>query len=197
MPQRVPGDQDHLHQRDRRPVRAGRRRRSGRGAGHWPRPAHRAEVPACRARAMAAPASPRTRWRCCETARGGRRPALASSRRWSAPTTTARSAMAERIIGRARRQRGGQDGRHPRRDLQAQHRRHARCAGADHHPGAAGGRRPVRAHDPEGMAVARAQLRRRAVVRRPLSRRRRVRRPGAPHRMGRLPRPRPRSASGA
>ena len=61
--QRLPRHQDHLHQRDRRPVRAGRRRRAGRGARHRPRQPHRRQVPACRARAMAARAFPRTRWR--------------------------------------------------------------------------------------------------------------------------------------
>ena len=48
--QRLPGHQDHLHQRDRRPVRAGRRRRAGRGARHRPRQPHRREVPARRPR---------------------------------------------------------------------------------------------------------------------------------------------------
>ena len=44
--QRLPGDQDHLHQRDRRPVREGRRRRARRGARHRPRRPHRPQVPA-------------------------------------------------------------------------------------------------------------------------------------------------------
>ena len=61
--QRLPRDQDHLHQRDRRSVREGRRRRAGGGARHRPRQPHRRQVPACRARAMAARAFPRTRWR--------------------------------------------------------------------------------------------------------------------------------------
>ena len=39
--QRLPRDQDHLHQRDRRPVREGRRRRAGRRARHRPRQPHR------------------------------------------------------------------------------------------------------------------------------------------------------------
>ncbi len=44
--QRIPGDEGHLHQRDGRPVREGRRRCARRGARYragWP---HRAEVPA-------------------------------------------------------------------------------------------------------------------------------------------------------
>ena len=66
--QRLPRDEDHLHQRDRRSVREGRRRRARRGARHRPRRPHRPQVPASRARAMAAPASPRTRWRWCARA---------------------------------------------------------------------------------------------------------------------------------
>ena len=46
--QRLSRDEDHLHQRDRRPVREGRRRRAGRGARHRARQPHRREVPACR-----------------------------------------------------------------------------------------------------------------------------------------------------
>ena len=48
--QRLPRHQDHLHQRDRRPVREGRRQRPGRRPRHRPRQPHRIEVPACRAR---------------------------------------------------------------------------------------------------------------------------------------------------
>ena len=61
--QRLPRDQDHLHQRDRRSLREGRRRRARRGARHRARRPHRPQVPASRARASAARASPRTRWR--------------------------------------------------------------------------------------------------------------------------------------
>ena len=39
--QRVPGDQDHLHQRDGRSVRGGRRQRPGRCPRHGPRQPHR------------------------------------------------------------------------------------------------------------------------------------------------------------
>ena len=61
--QRLPRDQDHLHQRDRRSVREGRRRRAGRRARHRPRQPHRLEVPACRSRLWRLVLSRRTRWR--------------------------------------------------------------------------------------------------------------------------------------
>ena len=61
--QRLPRHQDHLHQRDRRPVRAGRRRRAGGRARHRPRQPHRRASSCMPARAMAARAFPRTRWR--------------------------------------------------------------------------------------------------------------------------------------
>ena len=48
--QRLPRDQDHLHQRDGRSLRGGRRRRAGRRAGHRARSPDRRQVPACRAR---------------------------------------------------------------------------------------------------------------------------------------------------
>ena len=60
----LPRDQDHLHQRDGGSVRGGGRRRPGRGARHRPRRADRRESSSTRGRAMAAPASPRTRSRC-------------------------------------------------------------------------------------------------------------------------------------
>ena len=58
--QRLPGHQDLLHQRDRQRVRGAGRRRERGGARHGPRRAHRRQVPARRASATAAPASPRT-----------------------------------------------------------------------------------------------------------------------------------------
>ena len=61
--QRVPRDQDHLHQRDRRSVRAGRRRRAGGRARHRARQPHRRQSSCMPGRAMAARAFPRTRWR--------------------------------------------------------------------------------------------------------------------------------------
>ena len=59
----LPRDEDLLHQRDREPLRGARRRRAGGGEGPRHGPPHRLEVPARRARATAARASPRTRWR--------------------------------------------------------------------------------------------------------------------------------------
>ena len=59
--QRLPRHQDHLHQRDRGPLRAGRRQRAGGRARHRPRQPHRRASSCMPARATAAPASPRTR----------------------------------------------------------------------------------------------------------------------------------------
>ena len=61
--QRLPGDEDHLHQRDRRSVRDGRRRRAAGGARHRPGQPHRREVPACRPGLWRLLLSRRTRWR--------------------------------------------------------------------------------------------------------------------------------------
>ena len=61
--QRLPRHQDHLHQRDRRPVREGRRRRAGSRARHRARQPHRRASSCMPGRAMAARAFPRTRWR--------------------------------------------------------------------------------------------------------------------------------------
>ena len=48
--QRLPGAEDHLHQRDGRPVRGGRRRRAAGGARHRPGQADRRQVPERRPR---------------------------------------------------------------------------------------------------------------------------------------------------
>ena len=48
--QRLPRHQDHLHQRDRRPVRGGRRRRPGRRPRHRPRRPDRRQIPPRRPR---------------------------------------------------------------------------------------------------------------------------------------------------
>ena len=61
--QRLSRHQDHLHQRDRRPVRRSRRRRAGGRARHRPRQPHRRRNSCMPARASAARAFPRTRWR--------------------------------------------------------------------------------------------------------------------------------------
>ena len=120
--QRLSRHQDHLHQRDRRFVRAGRRRRAGGGARHGARQPHRRQVPACRSglRRLVFP-------------EGRHRPAQDRAR--------SRRGAAHRRDGR-RRQRatqardGAESRRRPRRfdprqdrggawpDLQAEHRRH-------------------------------------------------------------------------
>ena len=123
--QRVPRDQDHLHQRDRRSVRGGRRRCPGRRQRHRSRRPHRPQVSACRAglrrlvlseglpRAGAHRATrPRRRWR--------------SSRRVLRVNDARKRAHGRPDRRRLRRQRRRQDARGARPDLQAQHRRHAR-----------------------------------------------------------------------
>ena len=62
--QRLPRHQDHLHQRGRRSVRAGRRRRQRSGARHGAGQPHRRQISARRARASAARASRKTPRRC-------------------------------------------------------------------------------------------------------------------------------------
>ena len=58
--ERLPGDQDLVHQRDRQRLRGGRRRRQRGRPRHGPRRAHRAARSCRRGSATAAPASPRT-----------------------------------------------------------------------------------------------------------------------------------------
>ena len=58
--ERLPGDEDLVHQRDRQRLRGGRRRRHRGRPRHGPRRAHRPELPAGRASASAAPAFRRT-----------------------------------------------------------------------------------------------------------------------------------------
>ena len=139
--QRLPGDEDHLHQRDGRSVREGRRRRAGGRARHRPRQPHRLASSCMPARAMAAPASRRTRWRWSRPRRMTAAPMRldrddrrGQRRRASAPWR-ARSSRPAAAIG------ARQDDRRARPDLQAEHRRHARCPVARDHPGAAGRRR--------------------------------------------------------
>ena len=95
--QRLPRDQDHLHQRDRRPVREGRRQRPGRGARHRPRQAHRRASSSMPARAMAARASQRTRWRWSRPRRTTAR-RCASSRRWWRSTTRASAPWPSKVV---------------------------------------------------------------------------------------------------
>ena len=61
--QRVPRDQDLIHQRDRQRLRGGRRRRHRGRRRHGPRRAHRPQIPARPASAGAEAASERTRSR--------------------------------------------------------------------------------------------------------------------------------------
>ncbi len=63
--QRLPGHEDHLHQRDGRPVRDGRRRRAAGGARHRAGQADRRRNSCMPAPAMAARAFPRTPWPWC------------------------------------------------------------------------------------------------------------------------------------
>ena len=90
------------------------------------------------------------------------------------------------------RQREGQDDRRARPRLQAQHRRHARCAFARYHPGAAGRRRPHQGLRSREHARSRQDADRGRLLRRTVPRDRRRRRHGADHGMGPVPRPRPR-----
>jgi UDPglucose 6-dehydrogenase len=86
-----------------------------------------------------------------------------------------------------------QDDRGSWRDLQTQHRRHARCAVTDHRPALVGGGAKVRVVDPQG-ARGREASARRALARRSLQGGA-ERRPGRdPDGMERVPRTRPEAA---
>ena len=80
--QRLPRDQDHLHQRDRRSVRGGRRRRAGGVARHRPGQPHRPQVPPCRPRLWRL-LLPQGHAGAAQDRRGLSRRRCASSRRWS------------------------------------------------------------------------------------------------------------------
>ena len=95
--QRFSRDQDHLHQRDRRSVREGRRRCADGRQRHGARWAHRAQIPACGARLWRLVLSRRIRWR-SRAPRG-----IAACRcAWSKPTIEVndkrKKNMATRII---------------------------------------------------------------------------------------------------
>ena len=98
--QRLSRGQDHLYQRDRRPLRGDGRQRAGGGARHRPRQAHRLQVPACRTRL----------WRLVlsqghagtgQDRPGSRGRRCASSRRLSPSTTSASGRWAARSSRRA------------------------------------------------------------------------------------------------
>ena len=128
--ERVPRHEDLVHQRDREPLRGGRRRRPRGRDRHGLRRAHRVPVPAPRARATAVRASRRTSPRCCtpratagydfELLAGvvdvNRGAARADGRQGRAPRSAARSTGADR--------------RRLGPHVQGRHRRPARLAGA-------------------------------------------------------------------
>ncbi len=137
--QRLPGDQDHLHQRDRRPVRADRRQRAGGGARHGPRQPHRHQVPQRRpglrrlvlSQGCAGAAEDRAGLRHAEPYR--------RDRRFGQRAAQARhGAQGHRCL---RRQHPRPHHRRARPHLQAQYRRHARGPLHRPHHGAARRRR--------------------------------------------------------
>ena len=128
--ERVPRHQDLVHQRDRQPVRGGRRRRARGRARHGLRHAHRLRVPAPRARATAARASRRTPPRCCTSpSDAGYDFELLARRRRRQPRPARAHGREGARRGRRRRSTGvtvGGVGPH----VQGRHRRPARLAGA-------------------------------------------------------------------
>jgi hypothetical protein len=150
--QRLPGDEDHLHQRDRRSLRA---------VGADVQDVARGIGLDNRIGAKFLHAGPGYGGSCfpkdtlalVKTGAGRTAPRCASSRPRSPSTTSASGPWPPQGHRGLRRRRARQDDRRPRPDLQAQHRRHARGAVAGDDPGAAGCRRPGRAYDPEGMEI--------------------------------------------
>ena len=67
----LPGDQDHLHQRDRRPLREGRRRCAGRGPRHGSRRPHRRASSCIAGPGYGGSCFPKERWRWPNGARRG------------------------------------------------------------------------------------------------------------------------------
>ena len=136
--QRLPGDEGHVHQRDGRPVREGRRRRARRRPRHRPRWADRPQVPASRARLrrLLLPQGHAG----ADAHRAGLRRAVppgGGDRRGQRRPQVQHGDARHRGL---RRQRARQDHRRARPDLQARDRRHARRAG-DLHRRPPGGRR--------------------------------------------------------
>ncbi len=118
-------------------MRAGRRRRPGGGPGHRPRRPHRQQVPACRpglwrlllsqGHAGAAAQRPSSTAARCASSRAWSRSTSSRKRRDGPARSSTRcgGSVAGKTIG------------DPRRDLQAQHRRHAREPEPGHPAGAA------------------------------------------------------------
>ncbi len=141
--QRLPGDQDHLHQRDRRSVRADRRQRAGGCARHGPRQPDRHQVPQRRARLRRVVLS-QGRSGAAEDRPGLRNPQpYRRDRGFGQRAAQARDgAQGHR---RVRRQHPRPHHRGARPHLQAQHRRHARRAlDYPHHGAARRGRQGAR-----------------------------------------------------
>ena len=151
--ERVPGDEDLVHQRDRQRLRGDRRRRRRGRPRHGARRPHRPEVPAGRhrLRRLVLPQG-------CDRAQAARRqlrlplPAPERGDRGERAAEAARDGQA----AEAPRVAGGQGGRAARPRVQAEHRRHARGVVA-RALGAAAGRRRARAGvRPRGRGARRA-----------------------------------------
>ena len=192
--QQLPRHQDLLHQRDRRSVRAGRRRCPGRGQGHRARRPHRPQIPPCRAglRRLVLPqglpgagARPRRR-----RARRSR-----SSRPWSPATTGASAAWPSASSTPAAAASRGKTiavlgltfkpNTDDMRDSPS-----LAIVPALQEAGAT-----IRAFDPEGMAEAKKLMRQRRLLRQRLRDDGGRARAGHRHRMERVPRARSRAAS--
>ena len=121
--ERLPRDQDLLHQRDRQRLRGGRRRRRRGRPRHGPRRAHRPVVPARRDR-LRRQLLPQGRHRAEDAGRQHRLPLPAAQR--GDRGERAAEAPGGRQAREAPRLAGRQAGRAARPRLQARHRRHAR-----------------------------------------------------------------------
>ena len=161
-----PRDEGHLHQRDRRLVRKGRRRRARRRQRHRPRQAHRPAVPQSR---------PRFRRLVLSQGHAGadqarRRGALADApgrnagrgQREAQDRDGAQDRQGVRRLGQ------GQDDRRARPDLQAQHRRHARRPQPGHRPHSSGRGRADRRLRPRRRQVGRGAAAGGRIRQRPL-----------------------------
>ena len=137
--QRHAGHQDQLHERDGQPRRAGRRRHRGGARRHRLRPAHRLQLHLSRRRLRRLLLSRRT----CRRSSARRTKPGTSRRCWTPSrrsTTRRRRCCSTRCSAHFGGELRGQDARGLGPGLQAQHRRHARGAGAGPDRAAAGGR---------------------------------------------------------